>query len=873
MTDISGKAHSLSADEALSFLSANPEGLSKDGVWQRRKNGETNVLAIEKPYRRFNIFISQFKNPLTYILILAGGLSLIVGEVADSQVIFLAVFVNALIGFFQEDRANSALAKLRKIVEKNSVVIRSGQKKEIPSAEIVVGDIIVLQAGSIVPADARLIEATDLEINEASLTGESMPIYKSTEAVDEKAILADRRSMVYSGTNVLSGRGLAVVVAIGIKTEIGRISELVKKADSGETPLQKRMIEVSRFLGLAALVVCLALILIGLYHGLPILEIVISAIALAVAAVPEGLAMAVTVILAIGIKQIAKRKALTRKLLAAETLGSITVICSDKTGTLTEGKMKFSGLSASSEITPLAYRIGLLCSDVIIDYKSGKAIGSAIENSFLKAGLKLSYKREDLLAEEPRLAELPFKSSRKYMLSLHKKGDAFVLYEKGAGEIVLNKASFYVDKDGAKEMTDEKRSEFLLEYDKLTSGGLRVIALSYRDLSKIPFDINSENKEWETINKEMIFVSLVSFKDPLRKEATQTIALCRRAGIRPIIITGDHRNTAASIAAELGFDLRGGVIDGAEIDRLSDLDLLDKVKAVSVFARVNPNHKIRIVEALRANGEVVAMTGDGLNDSPALKAADIGICLGSGTEVAKETADMVLLDDNFSVIVSAIKQGRVIFDNIRKSLTYLISDSFSEIILIAGSIIAGIPLALLPTQILWINIMNDGLPNFSLAFEEGDDGIMDRKPISRTTSVFNREMKIIIIWLGLIRDTALFLLFWYFFRNIEVLGWSIDYLRTLFFSILITKSLLAVFSLRSFALPIHKIKQWRNPYLFSAVAIGFLLMLAAIYVAPLGRFLKTEALAPEAWVLIFSIALVNIVAIEVIKLFFNKKYV
>lgn len=871
MTDIANKAHSLSANEALSFLSSKTEGLSEELVLKKRKEGGDNILALEKPYRRINVFFSQFKNPLTYILILAGALSFVVGEVADSQVIFLAVFVNAIIGFFQEDRANSALAKLRKIVEKTSIVIRGGRKREVSSANLVVGDIIVLQAGSVVPADARLIEANDLEVNEASLTGESMPIYKGVEAVDENAILADRCSMVYSGTNILSGHGLALVVAIGTMTEIGRISELVKKADSGPTPLQKRMIEVSRFLGLAALVVCLALIFIGLYHGLEILEIIISAIALAVAAVPEGLAMAVTVILAIGIKQIAKRKALTRKLLAAETLGSITVICSDKTGTLTEGKMRFSGLSVTKELEPLAYRIGLLCSDVIVDSKTGKASGSAIENSFLKEGLKLSYKREEFLKEEPRLAELPFKSSRKYMLSLHKKDQAYVLYEKGAGEIVLSKCAFYADKDGVKKMSAEKKKEIIAEYDKLTSTGLRVIALSCRDLKDVPFNSNSENKDWDSINREMVFVSLVSFKDSLRKEAIETIALCRRAGIRPIIITGDHKNTAASIARELGFDLRAGVIDGIELDRLSEIDLIDRVATVSVFARVSPNHKIRIVEALKARGEVVAMTGDGLNDSPALKAADIGICLGSGTEVAKETADMVLLDDNFSVIVSAIKQGRVIFDNIRKSLTYLISDSFSEIILIVGSIIAGTPLALLPTQILWINIMNDGLPNFSLAFEEGDDGIMDRKPIDRKDSVFNREMKAIIIWLGLIRDTALFFLFLYFFRHLDSLSWSVDYLRTLFFAILITKSLLAVFSLRSFTLPIYKIKQWRNPYLFGAVTTGFLLMFAAIYVEALSVFLKTEALAAKEWLLIFAIAFVNIIAIEMIKLFFHRK--
>jgi len=387
----------------------------------------------------------------------------------------------------------------------------------------------------------------------------------------------------------------------------------------------------------------------------------------------------------------------------------------------------------------------------------------------------------------------------------------------------------------------------------------------------LPFALETEKKDWSQVDKNLIFVALVSFKDPLRREAYKTIALCKKAGIRPIIITGDHQNTALSIARELGFNLDQGVISGFELDNFTDKELLEAVKHNSVFARVSPSHKIKIVEALRANGEVVAMTGDGLNDSPALKAADIGICLGSGTEVAKETADMVLLDDNFSVIVSAIRQGRIIFDNIRKSLTYLISDSFSEIILVIGSILFNTPLALLPVQILWINIVNDGLPNFSLAFEGGDKNIMNRRPIKKDASVFNREMKTIIIWLGLGRDILLFCLFYYLFCHLDVYGFSVNYLRTLFFAILIVKSLLSLFSLRNFSAPIYKIKQFKNLYLFFSVFFGLAFLFVTVYFKPFHVFLKTEALSGGAWFLIFGIAFLNILALEMIKVFFNKR--
>ena len=887
--------HNLKIEAVFKIINSGPDGLSLNEARKRLSSNGLNVLAQEKPYSRLKVFISQFKSPLIYILLGAGLISFLVGDGIDTQVIIAAVLINVAIGFIQEDKANNALNKLKKIVEHRVSVRRGGKEIEILSEEVVPGDVLILKAGSVIPADARVFEDLDLEVNEASLTGESLAVSKSILACNSKTLLADRKSMVYAATNIVSGHGLAVVVATGSKTEIGKIAEMVKTADSGTTPLQERLGKISKLLGLSVVGVCLIIVAAGVLKGLDFLNILISAMAISVAAIPEGLSVAVTVIIAVGMKNLVKHKALTRKLLAAETLGSITVICSDKTGTLTEGKMRleeiisYSGRLALAKLSGkkdaeklkeymLALKTGVLCNNAIFDSESLKESGSALEVSFLKVAVDLGVSQADLIKEEPRVSELPFNSARKFMISLHRKENTnskdggFILYEKGAGEIILDKCTFL--EEGGKIRTLEKkdREKILGIYNDLTLKGLRVIALAYRDLKKLPFEIESEEKNWNLVDKELIFVGFAAFKDPLRAEARETIDLCKKAGIRPIIITGDHPNTAQSIASELKMDLGSvGVISGEFLEKLNELELRELVKTVSVYARVSPDHKLRIVDALKKNGEVVAMTGDGLNDSPALKKADIGICLGSGTEVTKETADMVLLDDNFSVIVSAVKQGRIIFDNIRKSLTYLLSDCFSEIVLITGSILFNLPLALLPTQILWINILNDGLPSFSLAFEASDDGVMQRPPVKRKESIFNKEMKAILFGVGVVRETLLFALFFYFSKNLEILGWSITYLRTLFVAILIIKSITAIFSLRSFTLPIYKIKQFTNSYLFIAVGVDLVLLLGAVYLPFFNKFLKTEPLTASSWLIVLGVALANILMIEVVKAYYAKK--
>lgn len=881
--------YNLESAEVFKVINSSEVGLTTSEAKNRLNKNGLNILSKEKPYNSWLVFISQFKNPLIYILILAAIFSGFAGETTDSQVIIGAILINVIIGYIQEDKANRALNKLKLMVEHRALVKRDGKEVEVQSAELVVGDILVLQPGRIVLADARLFKSSELETNEASLTGESSAITKSVNPVAKDLALADRLSMVYAGTSILSGNGLAVIVETGKKTEIGKISELVKNAEAGLTPLQERLAGISKFLGIAAICACLIVIVAGLINGFIFLEIFSAAAAIAVAAIPEGMSVAVTVILALGMKQTVKKKALTRKLLAAETLGSVTVICSDKTGTLTEGVMHLEEIASFSdrfnvdnlldEKTPdkltdfmLSLKIGLVCNNAVLGEKGGNDLGSALEVSFLKAAANFGLSRQSFLSKTPRIAELPFSSDTKFMISLHQDASTFVMYEKGAGEIILEKCSHYQENGVVKIMKNSDRTRLLAEYEKLASAGLRVIALAYRPLLKNPFDLKIEHKDWTLVDKKLIFVSFATFKDPLRKGAKSTIALCKRAGIRTIIITGDHAGTAASIAAELKISVAtDDIISGDFLEKISDEDLRELVKKVSVYARVSPEHKIRIVKALKHNGEVVAMTGDGLNDSPALKAADIGICLGSGTEVAKETADLVLLDDNFSVIVGAIKQGRIIFDNIRKSLTYFIADSFSEMILILGSILFHVPLALLPTQILWINIVNDGLPNFSLAFENGDDGVMNRKPIKRSEPIFNKEMKVIILGVGLIRDVLLFAMFYYFSQRLDILGWNIDYLRTLFFAIIIFKSLISIFSIRSFHLPIYKINHLHNPYLLFAVIAGLILMILAIYLPFLNKILATTPLQTSAWFIVIGVALLNIIMIEIVKFYFARK--
>lgn len=744
--------HSQKPQAVIKELKSNIDGLTKQEARKRLKKYGPNKLPREKMLANFTIFINQFKSPLIFILLFAGTISLILAEHIDAGVIFGSVFINTIIGYIQETKANKTLSKLKELVEYKTSVIRGGNEIQVLSDELVIGDIIAIKAGNRISADARLIEATELSINEASLTGESIAANKNINAVDTGVNLGDRTCMVYAGTTAVRGTAKAVVCATGATTEIGKIAELMRTTKEEKTPLQRRLTTFSRFIGIATAIVSFLIFVIGVIQNRSWVEMFIMSISLAVASIPEGLIVAVTVILTLGMQRILKKKALTRKLVAAETLGSTTVICSDKTGTLTEGKMHVSEIIIGStkysyknnlnknnsniHIFNLALKVGSMCNDAVVEnpddkLASWKIVGTPTETALVSAAVQSGLNRKDLLKSEPRVATLPFESENKYMISLHKKGKNYVMYEKGAGERLLEKSKYFYDNNKKKELTKKDLAKLNNTFKNLTSQGLRVIAIATRDVSSNEIE-SLDDVNWKTIDKDLIFIGFIALKDPLRKEAKETIKICGQAGIRPIIITGDHKLTAKAIAKEIGLAVKKeNIIEGIELDKVDDKQINLVVKKVNVYARVSPRHKLRIVKALQANGEVVAMTGDGINDSPALKAADIGISVGGGTDIAKEASDIVLLDNNFKTIVTAVREGRIIFSNIRKVITYLVSDSFSEVILIVGALILGMPLPLIPAQILWINIINDGFPDFSLAFERGDKDVMQQKPLKR----------------------------------------------------------------------------------------------------------------------------------------------
>jgi Ca2+-transporting ATPase len=859
--------HNLKISECYKLLSTSEEGLSTKQAKKRIEKWGKNELPKEKIVPAYKIFISQFKNALIYILLFTGILSVLTDSNKEAIVIFSAVLINVIIGFRQEYKASQALSKLRQLVEHKAYVIRDGNEVVIESSLLVPGDIILIKSGDRLPADARIIEASDLLIDESMLTGESIPSHKTIEISPKGAALADRNCMVFAGTVAVNGIGQAVIVETGQTTEIGKIAGMVETAEEEKTPLQKRLSKFSRLLGIIFGIICVIIVIIGLLQGRHFKEMLETGVAIGVSSIPEGMTVAVTFILALGMQRILKEKALTRKLVAAETLGSTTVICSDKTGTLTEGKMHVAHIiigeneyelktlgsrqdPAEAEAVSLALQVGMMCNDANVENPDDELsvwrfIGSPTEVALLKAAIQAGLNKKMLLKNEPKIAEVPFSSEKKYMISLHRKGEnQYRLYEKGAPEILLGKSKYFFHKGKIRELKGLEFEKLKKTYESLTSRGLRVVGVAQKDysLSSKSFKIDKNDINWEEIDCELVFVGFIALKDPLRPEAADTIRIAREAGIKAVIITGDHKLTAKAIAKEVGIEVKPeNIMLGKDMDGINDSELIKMVKKINVYARVSPHHKLRIVKALQSAGEVVAMTGDGINDSPALKVADIGVSFGNGTDIAKETSDIVLLDNNYKTIVSAVKQGRVIFKNIRKVITYLVSDSFSEMFLIIGSIIFNTPLAVLPAQILWINIVNDSMPHFSLAFEKDHGDVMKEKPIKQDEPLLNQRMKMIIFGVGIVRDLVLFALFFYLYHRWSHTPAKLSYLTTLMFMILGVKSLISIFSLRSFSRSIWKYNPFSNRYMLLAVSGSMALLVLSIYWSPLRNLLGNSS--------------------------------
>jgi Ca2+-transporting ATPase len=852
--------HNLSSEEVIEKLGTNFErGLSNEEVKKRQKFFGLNKFPEEKHLSQFKVFLEQFQNPLIYILIIAGIITLILGKLIDSFVIFTAVFLNAMIGFYQENKASKALRELKKIIKIKTEVIREGHEIMVDSSELVPGDIIILTAGNKVPADARIIENYHLKINEAPLTGEWLPAEKTIESLLIETSLADRDNMVYMSSIVEEGRGKAVITETGINTEIGKIAVQVQEARDEKTPLQKKIIRFSKMIGGFVLIICVFIFVIGILMGKDFLEMFIIAIALAVASVPEGLPMAITVLLTIGIQKILKRKGLIRKLLAVETLGSASIIATDKTLTLTEGRMKVDTiLPIDADDLPLALKIITLSNEAFIENPEETkekwiVRGRPTDKALLLAGVEAGINRKQLEKEMIEIDEIPFDPIHKYSARFYidKNKNQKILYVCGAPEKLINFSN----------LNSQKLKEIEFNLENLTKKGLRVLAIAYQEYST---DIKYQ--KLESLCKELIFVGLIALKDPLRKDVKKAIKICQEAGMKPIIITGDHKLTAKAVANEVGLRVNEeNIIEGGDLDKISDKDLQEKMEIISVYARAEPRHKMRIVENWQKKGEVVAMTGDGINDASALKKADIGVAVGSGADVAKEVADLVLLPDSFNIIVAAIEEGRVIIDNLRKVIVYLLATSISTIIIIIITLLFNLPLPILATQILWVNFLGGTFPAFALGMEEKEKGIMKRKPESKSISLLIDENKVLIFIIGFFASFILLILFiWLWGR-----GESLDYIRTMIFASLSIQSIFYLFSCRNLKKSLWQINPFSNRYIIGASIFIAVMLFLAIYFSFFQIVLKTVPLAFQDWLILLLFGIISLFLIEITKFFIN----
>ena len=848
--------HSMEVDQVLRELNTDPhQGLSEEEVRIRLGKYGYNELRKEERISPFTLFFNQFKNILIIILIVAIGLSALVGEVVDAAIIGIIVVFCAVLGFVQEYRADRALEALKKMLTPTITVLRGGKEEEVPSKDLVPGDILLLEAGDKISADARLVENHSLRCDEAPLTGESVPVGKDIKPLPEEVRVNDRRNMVFTGTTVTFGRGKAVVTSTGMNTEFGKIAEEVISVETEKTPLEKRTQEIGKWLGIIALSICFFVagisivreILVGKIDLPFILTIVMFAIALAVAAVPEALAAIVTGALAIGMNQMAKQNALVRKMTAVETLGCTTVICSDKTGTLTKGEMTIRKMFVGGrwiEVTGAGYAPvgefkgsdpidasgrqstrmlllgGLLCNDSVLEEKEGKWLikGDPTEGALVVAATKAGLHQAELRLENPRIEEIPFSSERKRMTTVHQIQDGKrMAYTKGAPEVVLERCSHILSDRGIEELKKETRRDILKASEEMAGAALRVLGVSYREL---PDGVVYAE---EAVENKLVFLGLMGMMDPPREEAIEAIKVCKQVHIKPIMITGDHQLTAVAIAKEMGIYNEGDkVLTGGELEKMPDEEFEKVVSQVTVYARVSPMDKLKIVKAWKKKGEIVAMTGDGVNDAPALKHADIGIAMGiTGTEVTKEASDMVLSDDNFATIVSAIERGRWIYDNIKKYLAYLLQCNITEVVVIGGIVLAMGPefLPLLPAAILYMNLATDGLPALALGISPPDPDIMKRPPRDPKESVFGWDVKSFILRAVLIECPFFYLLF---FHGLS----DITHARTEIFFLFVIIELVVALNCRSLIYSVFKVP----PHKWLLIALAWEVVLIAVLI-------------------------------------------
>lgn len=847
-------------ESVLGELNSSPGGLSEPRAAELLKENGPNRLADAKKKSLLKRFSEQILNPMIIVLIAAAVISGAMGEWMDTAVILFVVLLNSVLGVVQESKSEKAIEALQAMTASHSKVRRGGEVLTVDSRELVAGDIVLLEAGDSVPADLRILEAASLKTDEAALTGESVPVEKTSGAIsaaDGKVSLGDRTNMAYMGTTVSYGRGVGVVTATGMGTEMGRIADTLAHAQEGETPLQKKLDRLSRVLSIGVLAVCVFVFLFGLlrghdYSAEAVLNTFLLAVSLAVAAIPEGLAAVVTIVLSIGVSNMSKRNAIIRKLTAVETLGCTEIVCTDKTGTLTQNRMTVTDTFGDPESLARAMA---LCSDAQISAAGGDVVGEPTECALVAHALKLGLDKNRLEAEYPRAGEAPFDSSRKMMTTLHAlPGGGYVQFTKGAPDEVLKKCVSAQWEGRVVPLTDELREKFLGENRRMAGNALRVLSAACKPLDAFPAQISPEGLE-----NGLTFLGLAGMIDPVRPEVAAAVKQCRDAGIRPVMITGDHRDTAAAIARELGI-VRSAeeVVTGSELDGIPDEELEAKIEKFGVYARVQPEHKVRIVQAWKKKGKITAMTGDGVNDAPALKTADIGVGMGiTGTDVTKNAADMVLADDNFATIVSAVEEGRRIYDNIRKAIQFLLSSNLSEVISIFLATMFGFVL-FRPIHILWINLITDSLPAVALGMEKSEPGIMKRPARPRDEGLFSGGVGFDVIYQGL--ATALLTLGAYFAgsRDSHEIGMTMAFL---------TMSMCEIFhswNMRSqrgsiFTLHTH------NRVLLGAILLSVLLTAAMIYTPALAAVFSLRPLTAAQYFSAMGLAALIVPIVELVK--------
>lgn len=871
----------MTVESVCSLLDTTPAGLTHAAAAGRLAAYGPNELQATHRISPWAVFVEQFKNVLIIILLVAALLSAFLGHGVEAVAITVIVLFAALLGFAQEYRAERAIEALRQMAAPEASVLRDGSETKVPARDLVPGDVVLLRAGDRMPADLRLLEAVNLQMEEAALTGESVAVEKSAEALDDPDLaLGERRNMAFAGTAATYGRGTGVVVATGMQTEFGKIARMLAGIEAGRTPLQENLDRVGRLLARAALIGVAIIVSVGLVRGEPFVEMLVFGIALAVAVVPEALPAVVTISLALGVQRMVKRHALMRRLAAVETLGSTTVICSDKTGTLTKDEMtvrnclvageliEISGagyqpegvfsvqgaaVAPSAALTQLLRAASLACdAHVVYDEAQGRwtVKGDPTEGALVVAAAKAGLAKEELDAQFPRLDEIPFTSESKRMTTLHGDGEGAVAYAKGAPEVILESCSSQLAKDGEAPLDAAGREQIVEASRRMAEGALRVLAIACK-----------KGAARENAEQQMTFLGLVGMIDPPRAEARDAIRTCGKAGIRPIMITGDHPLTARAVARELGLLTDGKAVTGSELEAMDEAKFDDEVEGIQVYARVSPAHKLRVVTALQKKGHIVAMTGDGVNDAPALKKADIGIAMGiTGTAVSKEAAAMTLTDDNFASIVAAVEEGRGIFDNIKKYLMYLLSSNLGEIGLMTCALLLGLPLPLSAVQILYVNLATDGLPALALAVDPPDADIMHRPPREASKGIFTRPVVSLIVVGGV----------WSALVNISLFIWARTSGRsdkeaiTMTFVSLVLIQFFKAYNFRSDRLSVLR-RPFANRWLNLAIVWELIMLLVIVHLPVLQRPFGTFALTPADWIIIVVAAFTIFPVLELAK--------